>query len=324
MCVCRGSSWALCGSSKSPCTLHYSAHPILSAALRHSAATCVSMQRTLFVTLVVTVIRPSDCETMSDEASNRVISWSHSFSWAHGSDGKMHDETQEVRRSFSIGKGVQEVEVHCRDGHCHKSVGFLAQRDPQADFQSVLLTDKVAMVPLPVRDKQLPQNLPKVFLDSLGKSGVRTDLPVIGQYSRPMCREGHWLLCFEKQMAFIFAAFIAILVGAYFVWSCRKHHRRVSARERPLQALAEPLAPAILESGEAPTLSAKCPTETCTAASMGVPASDDGVQMYLAGLYSRAETSVAKTNSEVLLQPGVSTEDGVSVYLSCLYFRTLA
>mmetsp|Transcript_81917 Transcript_81917/g.155544 ORF Transcript_81917/g.155544 Transcript_81917/m.155544 type:complete len:297 (+) Transcript_81917:61-951(+) len=99
------------------------------------------------------------------------------------------------------------------------------------------------------------------------------------------CAAGDLKLCLQQnaKVAFSVLGLGSVLLGLMTMMACMKFHRSTSARERPLQALAEPFVTDVVEDcTQAPTVLIQKASNVQPVASI-----EDGVPMYLTRLYAR-------------------------------------
>lgn len=117
------------------------------------------------------------------------------------------------------------------------------------------------------------------------KKAVIMDAPRL-KAGQTACAAGNLHLCLQQnaKVAFGFLALGSILLGFISMTACMKCHRSSSARERPLQALAEPFVTDVVEDcTQAPTVLIQKACDVQPVASL-----EDGIPLYLARLYVRA------------------------------------
>lgn len=272
----------------------------------------------LLLAVVAAIGTPCVGQSFNDMGS-KIVSWqpdhrSSSFSvWKsvsifRGQDGQMHKEVHEVKKETS-GQAVKEVKVDCNDGRCQKSAIFLAPRQqlvqqpfevintmmgevrapmtPEAlleRLQGARIGTEVLQREPPTQPQQLvtgfqPRNMPQGFLERHvhARAVKRTT-------ASTACATGDLSRCFEDNVGVpLTVVALALMLGFLTMFACAKLFRPASARELPLQALAEPLAPEVPADAQAQTCAAVKESQV-----QPVAAAEDGVAMYLSRLYMRA------------------------------------
>lgn len=253
----------------------------------------------LKLTLALAAVAATNGQMMQGQPPSHAVSWSRSFSFFQGRDGEMHKEVREVKQMFHDGEIVQEVELDCRDTNClKKKMTFLAPRVQPAEVLNTLMGEVRAPMPpeallarlqaanrgmvepevLVVSDAPLQR---QAFLDNVRMNAV----PQPQRHTLSTCLKGHLLVCLaeNKTPVVAFAVLSALVFASVMLIGCIVGYRSVSARERPLQDLGQPLVPEAVEEGDAEAVVAEKAVDVQPVASI-----KEGVSMYMARLYVRA------------------------------------
>jgi len=259
--------------------------------------------------LVAAALAPAHAQLLRGSLHS-YSSWSvSSSSWTPGSDGRMHQQVHEVRSETIQQSGMPtqhtQSEVACKDGRCQQTVSIMqAAPAPRLGLFGILVSPSLR-TPLLGHGALMASRL-------AGSAPVRVAAPPQPQLARPASGPAANV----DPLAGLAASFAAVAVGVFgsaaAVAALAKCHRGASARERPLQSLGEPLAPAqeaACRLAEAPAAQPKQAASASAAAGTAAQAAKE----LLPHIYAAASVAASKREAQA-----------AAAYLSRVYARASA
>mmetsp|Transcript_112127 Transcript_112127/g.362036 ORF Transcript_112127/g.362036 Transcript_112127/m.362036 type:complete len:265 (+) Transcript_112127:83-877(+) len=238
-------------------------------------------------------------------------SWFASSSvWTPGSDGRMHQQVHEVRSETIQQSGMPtqhtQSEVACKDGRCQQTVSIMqAAPAPRLGLFGILVSPSLR-TPLLGHGALMASRL-------AGSAPVRVAAPPQPQLARPASGPAANV----DPLAGLAASFAAVAVGVFgsaaAVAALAKCHRGASARERPLQSLGEPLAPAQEAACRPAKAPAAGPKQAAGAVAAAGTAAAQAAKELLPHVYAAASVAASKLEAQA-----------AAAYLSRVYARVSA